>query len=234
MKRYKRKISDTGYSKNLTYEERILYKQAVKQIEETNRRLKKLEKGIDINKGRYNPKTRRFERTGNIAVLQDGQKTLLKSKKYVRYNTGSWASKKLLDNIGEYYNKKTRRISISKSVDTAELRKIIKATRNFLNSETSTVKGIKRVEDRTKDTISNIVSDELTPSEINTLYDFWNDKDWVDATQYIPPSDLYIILTESEDEVDFIEKIKMYIDEGSLKGDSDMRDKLVRIYNKFR
>lgn len=237
MKRYKRKIADV-YNKNLTREEKILYKQAVKQIEETNKRLKQLEKGIDVNKGRYNPKTKRYERQGNIVVLDNGKKTILKQKKIVKYDIGSWASKKLIDNLSEFYNKKKNKISIdSLKLDTAALRKIVKATRKFLNSETSTVKGIKKVEDRTKETISNIVSDvdDITPSDINTLYDFWNDPDWVDATQYIPPSDLYVILAESYDEVDFIDKIKMYIDEGSLeKGDSDMREKLVRIYKKFK
>lgn len=239
MKRLKRKISDSNYSKTLDREERLLYKKAIKQIEETNRRLKKLERGIDLNKAKYNPKTKRWERTGNIVVLENGKKRTIKTTNYLRAKSGTWATKKLSDKLGSLYNKKTNKISMPVKFDKASLRAIIKATNNFLNSQTSTLEGIKKVQDKTKETIRNIIDNpdninNFTDNDVETLYNFWNDSDWQDITQYIPPSDLYVIMMDSESDTDFLSKIEMYIDKDSLYGDADMKDKLVNIYHKFR
>lgn len=240
MKRYKRKITDTSYSRELTREERILYKKAIKQIEETNRRLEQLERGIDLNKGRYNPKTKRFERAGNIVVLENGKKRTVKTTKYdMRYKTGTWATKKLLNRIGDMYSKKSNKIIMSKKLSPAELRNVIKATRQFLNSKTSTREGIKTVEENTKQTIRNIITDEeniekFSDQDVETLYSFWNDKDWQDVTRYIDPSDLYVLLVSTESEDDFIKQVIYYAEDPSPFKDLDMQDKLRRIYKKFR
>lgn len=238
MKRLKRQITDKSYTKALDQEERLLYKKAIKQIEETNKRLKQLERGIDLNKARYNPKTKRYERTGNITILEDGKKKTIKTTKYLRSKAGTWATKKLSDRLGTMYNKKTNKISMPVKFDKASLRAIIKATNNFLQSKTSTTKGIEDVKNKTKETIRNLIEDEnveeISDEELETLYNFWNDKDWLDVTQFIPPSDLYIILSDSNSENDFLRKIEMYIDADSLYGDSDMKDKLAGIYQKFR
>ena len=108
-----------------------------------------------------------------------------------------------------------------------------------MKSQTSTIEGIKKVQDTTKETIRNIIDNpdniqKFTDNDVETLYNFWNDSDWQDITQYIPPSDLYIIMMDSESETDFLSKIEMYIDKDSLYGDADMKDKLIGIYQKFR
>ena len=123
--------------------------------------------------------------------------------------------------------------------DKASLRAVIKATGNFLKSQTSTLEGIKNVQDKTKETIRNIIDNpdninNFTDNDVETLYNFWNDSDWQDITQYIPPSDLYVIMMDSESDTDFLSKIEMYIDKDSLYGDADMKDKLINIYHKFR
>ena len=50
-------------------------------------------------------------------------------------------------------------------------------------------------------------------------------------------SDLYIILNEAKQSGDnpsmFMSKIERYIDKDSLNSDSDMKNKLTRIYSKF-
>lgn len=240
MKRYKRKITDKKYIKTLDKEERLLYKRAVEQIEKTNKRLQKLEKGIDLNKGRYNPKTKRYERTGNIKIIENGKSIIKKKTNFYKVKNGSWASKKLFNRLVDYYDKKTNSIKLPSKINKQELRLINKATSNFLNSLTSTLEGIKQVENNTLDTISNIVGKKpnIDREDIETLYNFWNDEDWNDITQYIPPSDLYIILTESvsrdESNEEFLRRIEMYIDKDSLKGDSDIREKLIRVYNKLK
>ena len=57
MKRYKRSLADVNKVK-MDSETRALYKKALKQIEQTNKRLERLERGADFNKGIYNPKTK--------------------------------------------------------------------------------------------------------------------------------------------------------------------------------
>ena len=79
--------------------------------------------------------------------------------------------------------------------------------------------------------------DNIDNEDIETLYDFFNDSDFQDVTQYIPPSDIYVILADSkskgDNEESFLRKIEQYIDKDSLYSDSDMKNKLLRIYNKF-
>lgn len=237
MKRLKRKIVDSNYSKELTNEERALYKKAIKQVEETNKRLKRLERGVDINKGRYNPKTKRFERTGNITILENGQTRRVKTTQLLKYDVGTWASKKLTQRLESYYSKSTNRITLPKGLKPAELRSIIKATKNFLKSQTSTPKGIKDVENKTKENIANIISDDATSEEVETLYNFFTDSDFNQVTQYIDPSELFVILNYCREnnisENGFLKQIENYVFSDSLYTDSDIQDALLRIYNKY-
>lgn len=217
-----------------------LYRDTIKLVKEANKRISKLERGVDINKGKYNPKTKRFERKGSYYITnKNGKRTKVKTVDIRRYPSGTWATKKLNDRISDYLH--DGEIKINKDMSIQELRLINKAVNNFLSSKTSTIKGIMEIEKQTKQNISNIVTDfdedELTNDEVNTLYDFFNDPDFQDVTQYIPPSDLYILLMDSKRNNDspeaFLRKIEMYIDKDSLYSDSDMKDKLIRIYNKL-
>ena len=218
-----------------------LYRETLKLIKETNRRLERLERGIDLNKGKYNPKTKRFERPDSQVIINKaGKRVRVKTPKIVNYKTGSWASKKLLDRLDNYF--KGGKIYISRDMTTPQLKLINKAITNFLKSKTSTISGILEVEAQTKQNIENIVSDvdmdSITSEDVNTLYDFFNDEDFQDVTQYIPPSDLYVLLMDSKSNGDsdtqFLRKIEMYIDKDSLYADSDMKEKLIRIYNKIK
>lgn len=217
-----------------------LYKSTIKLVKEANRRLEKLERGVDINKGKYNPKTKRFERKGSYYITNKaGKRTRIKTVDIRKYPSGTWATKKLNDRISNYLY--DGEIKINKNMNTQELRLVNKAIQNFLKSKTSTVKGIMEIEKQTKQNISNIVTDfdeeDLTNDEVNTLYDFFSDPDFQDVIQYIPPSDLYILLMDSKRNNDsteaFLRKIEMYIDKDSLYSDSDMKDKLIRIYGKI-
>ena len=72
-----------------------LYKQTEKLVDEANKRLKRLERGVDLNKGRYNPKTKRFERVGSYTIINDkGKRIRIKEKNIVKYKGNTWASKK--------------------------------------------------------------------------------------------------------------------------------------------
>ena len=116
-----------------------------------------------------------------------------------------------------------------------------KAIRNYLKSQTSTIKGIKKVETTTKNTIKNVVSDfdteELSDKDINELYKYLSDPDFNYATQYFDPSDLWINLAEIKsaggNEEDFLRRIENYLSSDSLYKDDDLVESLTNIYNKF-
>ena len=225
---------DNQYINTLDREQKTMYKRASRLIEQTNKRLKQLEKGIDLNKGKYNPKTKRFER--KVKTVKGSRKIT----DYMRVQRKSFASKKLFDRLENYYNIKENRIEMPKRASTPELRLIIKASLNFLNSETSTLKGISEVEKRVKDSISTITDEyeELDQEDVNTLYDFFEDDDFKDVSEKIPPSDLWVMLSDAKasdlDEDQFMNRIRSYVFAENPSGlDLDMQNKLERIYNKF-
>ena len=225
---------DNQYINTLDREQKTMYKRAVRLVEQTNKRLKQLEKGIDLNKGKYNPKTKRFERKVKTA------KGTKKITDYMKIQRKTFASKKLFDRLEDYYNMKENRIELPKNLKTPELRMIIKSTLNFLSSETSTLSGISEVEERVKNSISTITDEyeELDQEDVNTLYDFFEDEDFRDVSEQITPSDLWVMLSDAKasdlDDEQFINRIKSYVFADNPSGlDLDMQKKLERIYNKF-
>ena len=218
-----------------------LYKKTVKLARETNKRLKRLEKGIDINKGRYNPKTKLFERVGTVTITnKKGKKINLKTKKIVRFKSGTWASKKLYEKIGDYIT--NNQISVPPKANRTQLISLNKAMRNFLDSKTSTVAGIREIERQQKDNISNILgdfdSDEISNDEIETLYDFFEDKDFNNVTKEknIMPSDMWITLTTAKEEKwtkeKYLKNIYNYNPDLDMN-DLDLKESLISIYNKY-
>ena len=227
--------------KNVTIEQ--LYKETKKQVEETNRVLKRLEKGTDINKSKYNPKTKRYERQGTYIVTYASGKTVkMKPSNIISYKSNTWAGKKLRNKISSINNvsMKKGKIVLSKNIKPIDLTALNKAMKNFRNSKTSNVKGIKEIENRIKQTLKDNVDEfyDLSDEETELLYDFYNDKDYKYITQYIDPSELDVTLAETKaedgDENDFLRKIENYVHKDSLYKDDDLIDALENIYNKFK
>lgn len=223
--------------------EKQLYRETLKLIKETNRRLEKLEKGVDINKGKYNPKTKRFERKDNYIVYKNGQRTIMKTVKRTKYPVGTWGTKKLLSNLENLHtNFITKNNRISTNINKAskiDLKGLNKALKSFLTYKTSQTKGIIEIENQTKKNIALELEDfdteQLTNKDIETLYDLLGKKDFNDVTQYIPSSDLWIMLynTKAKGLETYMQRIYSHIDENSLNYDSDLKESLIRIYNKF-
>ena len=219
-----------------------LYRETLKLIKETNRRLAKLEKGVDVNKGTYNPKTKRFERKDNQVLYKDGKRTIVKSVKRVSYPFGSWGTKKLQSNLSTLQSNvisKGRLSTNIKGLSKTDLSGLNKALKSFLNYKTSRVKGIQAIEEQTKANIKAELEDfdteQLTSEDISTLYDMLGKQDFNDATRYIPASDLWVMLynTKAKGQETYMQRIYAHIDESSLMNDNDLRDSLIRIYNKF-
>lgn len=217
-----------------------LYRETQQLLKETERRLSKLEKGIDINKGVYNPKTKRFERKGTYKIrTESGVYKTMKPTQRVSYGADSWAGKKLTEKLSVVKNFNLKTFKVPKQLTPGELKAINKALSNFLSSQTSTIKGIRDVEKTTKTGIKNLVSDidNIDNKDIETLYSFFNDKDFNYISEYIDPSELMVLLAETKSEGgtsdDFLRQIENYIYSDSLYQDEDLVESLERVYNKF-
>lgn len=157
------------------------------------------------------------------------------------FNGESWATKKLKSKLQNQNNiLKSGLISTRKNVSEIEKKATLKAVKQFLESETSTLTGIKRVEKRIKSNIKDYTSDfELSKKEIDDLYNLYEDKDFQDLSKYIPPSDLHILIVETkkrggtnkERKEFFINQIKTYAEFGN---DMDISRTINKLYNKIK
>lgn len=156
-----------------------------------------------------------------------------------RYGAGTWASKKLQNRLNtDLINSWTEsgRIKLNKSMSITQLKAVAKATNMFLNSKTSTVKGVKQTIKNTKTGLRKILEDgtSIPDEEIETIYDLMSDDYLRELSDYIPPSELAVLLQESREknemEEDFTKRIGNYIELGN---DTDLKSKLTTIYNKY-
>lgn len=221
-----------------------LYIETNKLLRETEKRLRRLERGVDINKAVYNPKTKRYERKNTFTIISDtGKRITIKPSKIVKYNVDSWAAKKLNEKLSMIKGvdiKLMKAAKLPKQMNIGDLKAANKAFKNFIKSKTSTIKGIKETENRIKKSISDIFDTEeekVNAEDVETFYSFFEDPDFRYVSQFIDPSELMVILEKVASSGgtadDFLREIENYIYSDSLYQDDDLVDALTRLYNKF-
>lgn len=156
------------------------------------------------------------------------------------FGKDTWATKKLRDKLEAEPLQawsKTGRVKVNKSMTITQMKATIKATQQFLNSKTSTKRGIKQVKKTTiKQLAKSLGTDDedLTNEEAEALYDMLSDDYVTDILKYIPASDFWALIEDAKEAGDsqesFISRISDYIEFGN---DVDMRNKLVMIYEKY-
>lgn len=156
------------------------------------------------------------------------------------FGKDTWATKKLRDKLAAEPLQawsKTGRVKVNKSMTTTQMKATIKATQQFLNSKTSTKRGIKQVKKTTiKQLAKSLGTDDedLTNEEAEALYDMLSDDYVTDILKYIPASDFWALIEDAKEAGDsqesFISRISDYIEFGN---DVDMRNKLIMIYEKY-
>ena len=205
-----------------------------KEVKEANRRLKQLERPIDLNKAIYNLKTKRYERPNQIIFTTDKGKKKINTTRLKSFK-GLYAAKGLEER--DLLDKKGRVRFTGKETRT-ELISIHSELSSFLKNTTSTRKGIRKVFESTKDTLG--LNLDVEPEEAETLYNFFVDPDFKGVQEYIKGSDFMYIMNYSvnrnADANSFIDVIKDYISEdkaNKLNSDLNMQDKLRRIYSKY-
>lgn len=156
------------------------------------------------------------------------------------FGKDTWATKNLRNRLATEPLQawtKTGRVKVNKTMTITQMRATIKAVNQFLNSKTSTRRGIKQVRKTTIKSLAKSLGTEeedLTNDEAETLFDMLSDDYVTDILQFIPPSDLWGIIEEAKERKDtqeqFINRIKQYIDFGN---DLDMKNKLIAIYERY-
>lgn len=157
------------------------------------------------------------------------------------FGKDTWASRKLksrLDIEPLQAWTKTGRVRVNKSMTITQLRATIKATNQFLNSQTSTVAGIKKVREKQIKNISKTLGTEeedLTYEEAETLYIMFEDTDFTFfVPQYLSASEFWAEIESAKEQNsdldDFTNSIRKYIEFGN---DLDMLLRIRAIYEKY-
>ena len=160
----------------------------------------------------------------------------------------TWASKRLLarlNTVRRAVNPKTkqlRAIDLNRRLTVGEIREYQKSLQAFKESETSTMKGIQEVKNKTLQRIKQSVSkvDEQgklimpTDKQTEALYTMFYDKNYQTVTDTLTPSELWRLAMaahekniEPEDFVDFVIK-----NHGDIE-DQDVKDALEAVYKNF-
>lgn len=257
-RKYRAKLTESGmytykvprkkFVENLS--EQQLKNEVMKLVQRTNKKLDKLI--IDVNKGKYNPRTKRFERKESVTFIdKSGKRRKRRITNVIDYRH-TFASKKLEEL--ENYKYRQNKILLTGNESKEELLKIRKLTSNFLESKTSTISGIKDVEKGIKKNISQKLDEfELTPDEADSLFKLFGDKDFIALKKYLDPSELQALLLEVRDyknelseeyedeDIDLMGMNKFQslfteyvgLDESSVGRDIDLQNSLKALYDKI-
>lgn len=155
------------------------------------------------------------------------------------YKSGTWATKKLRNRL---QTTKLRgwhrgRVKIKKGLSETDYQAINKAMAQFLESKTSTPKGIKSQVKTTKEAIKNMLSDEnkekVTDEDAEFYFDMLGSDDFDYFAEKIGPSTLWILIDESiaqeDSQNDWISRLSNYI----TVNDEETRTRAIRLYNKY-
>lgn len=155
---------------------------------------------------------------------------------------GAWGSDKLINMLEKTSLNvvKNGKIVIPKNISKQDMNIIKNAYERFNKYKTSSLEGIQKLEKEQIQNIQNIISNEtgedikLSQEDAETLYRFWEDKDFNAVTDKIKPSDVWVILSDAKEKKltqnGFISLISKYIEIGN---DVNMKKSLINIYKKF-
>lgn len=156
-----------------------------------------------------------------------------------RYRSGTWASKKLANRLTSskfrMWTKKGK-IRLGKNLTKSQLIGLHKAISQFLESKTSTKKGIEDVKRKQIESIRlrrSVEDEDFTEEDAEDFYDMFGDNDFAYFADKIGASKLQEIIYDSiranDDEDDFLSRLELYIELNDL----DIREKAIRLYNKY-
>ena len=168
-----------------------------------------------------------------------------------KYGKESWAVKKLKSRLEEQNNiLKSGLISTRKNVSKIEQKATLKAVSQFLESKTSKITDVNKIEKRIKSNIKEYTSirnkkgeiiETVNREDIENLYKLFEDKDFKDLSKYIPPSDIQIFVenvvrqkrkdtSKKDSKKYFIDQVKKYAEVGN---DLDIKETINKLFDKI-
>ena len=158
------------------------------------------------------------------------------------FGKDKWSVKNLRDRLDtQKLNAwtKTGRIKYNKSMSITELRAVTKATKQFLNSQTSTKRGIKQVRKKQIESLRISLSTdekEFTFEEAETFYRLFEDTDYTFfIRKYDIPASAFNDLIQEAKEYNntfdnFLENLEIYI---TIGNDKELLTRAQAIYEKY-
>jgi sulfite reductase alpha subunit-like flavoprotein len=201
-------------------------------------------KGKKIPVKKYKPKTEKTnEQLYRELVRKTGQAN--KKLRIIRneYDSLGWAGSKLKEKtefhlIDTWRNSKG--IRVNKNMSEVQMKATLHELNKFLNSKTSTIKGIEEVMKKQQKTLRKTFEQygiELTPEESKSLWQLFDDPDYSVLYQYIDPSELAVLIYDAKEVnaslEDFIRSFVHHSRAGFDIVDLDLRETLIALYNRW-
>ena len=143
----------------------------------------------------------------SVRLANERIKSINRKYKDTKY---TWSINKLKNLIPEYI--KNERIQIPKKIKEIELINIYKSVESFLKSKQSTKKGIKEVQNKTKETFSKnfkeFNEDEVTDEDVDAFYDLFVDPDYLSlcSSLGVDPSDFIYVFEDAKEMNDTLDE----------------------------
>lgn len=157
-----------------------------------------------------------------------------------RFKKGTWASKTLYNKLGtkKINIGKNGKIKLPKNLTKTQLTGINKALTQFLNSKTSTKKGISEVRETQIKNVQERLSvdaEEMSYEDAEVFYEMFGDDDFQVVADKVGASALQACIEDAIEEGDsedyFIQRLEAY--SGVAMNDLDFRERVIRVYNKY-
>lgn len=172
-------------------------------------------------------------------LLREAKRLSKKVNKRLRalekaYPESTWAEtilRKKLENKGGLTP--TGKARASKKMSEAQLRNSIKAQKEFLKDKRSTVEGLERTKRKLEKEIKKSLKEdlEITIEEADNLVQLFKDDYFNNLTEYIPPSELWVMINEARKEN--IKSQKSFIDLFRTQYDFSKNRGIVKALSEF-
>lgn len=169
-------------------------------------------------------------------LLRDVHKANQRIQKLTnKYGERSWATIPLYEKLEDSKILALTRygnIKVNRSMSDVKLKYIQKATKEFLNSKTSTIRGAEKAIKETKQSLKAQFSDAenleiMTDEEVGKLYQIVENKDWRDMTEMFDPSETWARMQRAKaKDLKFNEFADLF------KRDADIKDIEIKTYLK--
>lgn len=151
----------------------------------------------------------------------------------------SWSAKNLRDKLSSEPVQawtKGNRVSVSKNMTLLQMEATIQATKKFLNSKTSTIRGINEVRENTIENFRQSlgIDRKLSREEGEFYYRLFEDTDYsFFVPKYFTASEFDALIQEAKEENYSVDEFVDLISAHLSGLDSELRERAIAFYNKY-